>query len=172
MLNNDSAGWEFWLQTDEGRDSLFECLNNCTLMLRPRNLALVNTLLHQVLKNHSQKFHMDGPSPSLISQLRTRTEKWKKTQTTPSLIFLMTKCKARNSKWSYLYLSKETRDKKSFIICATLVLFINTKTMVSANKIATKCKVLNSSVYQQHLLSFQSIFIRLIFYKFLPLFLR
>lgn len=171
MLSNNSAGWEFWLQTDEGRDALFECLNNCTLMFRPRNLALVNTLLYQDLKNHLEVSYV-WSFP--MSHLTIKNTNWavKKPQTTPSLILLMTNHRARNSKWSYLYLSQETRDKKSLIICATLVLFINTKTVVSANKIATKCKVLNSSVYQQHLLSFQSIFIRLIFYKFLPLFLR
>lgn len=109
-----------------------------------------------------------------ISHFTIKNVDWegKKPQTTPSLIFLMTKQKARNSKWSYLYLLQETGDKKSFIICADLVLFINTKTVVSAKKICTKCKFLNSSVYQQHLLSFQSIFICLIVYKCLPLFLR
>lgn len=71
-----------------------------------------------------------------ISHFTIKNVDWevKKPQTTPSLIFLMTKQKARNSKWSYLYLSQETGDKKSFIICADLVLFINTKTVVSAKK--------------------------------------
>lgn len=169
MWSSNSAGWEFWLQTDEE----VHYVNAWIIAwndVQAKKLVFGQYCVVTSLKESQPE--VSYVWSFLISQLRTWTEKWKKPQPTPSLIFLMTKNKARNSKWSYLYLSWETRDKKSFIICATLVLFINTKTVVSANKIATKYKVLNSSVYQQHLLSFQSIFICLIFYKFLPLFLR